>query len=77
MPADFIAAVVEALNSAHVVRTLFETYLGFHTGRRLLRGDIQRGKGERIRAAMWFSDLRESTRLSEELFLPDLLEALD
>lgn len=62
--ADLVAPIVEALNSAHVARTLLDTYLGRRTGRRVPRGDIQRGEGEHIRAAMWFSDLRESTRLS-------------
>ena len=75
--ADYIAPVMEALSGAHVARTLLDTYLGRRTGRRVLRGDIQRGEGEHIRAAMWFSDLRESTRLSEELSLSDLLEALN
>ena len=65
VPADFIAPVVEALNSAHVARTLFDTYLGRLTGRRVLRGDLQRGEGERIRAAMWFSHLREQRDLAK------------
>ena len=75
--ADFVAPVMEALMGAHVARSLLDTYLGRRTGERVLRGQIQRGEGERIRAAMWFSDLRESTRLSEELPLPELLGALN
>lgn len=75
--ADFLAPVVEALGGVHVARTLLDTYLGRRTGERVLRGQIQRGEGEHIRAALWFSDLRESTRLSETLPLPDMLAALN
>jgi class 3 adenylate cyclase/uncharacterized protein (DUF427 family) len=44
--------------------TLLETYLGRHTGRRVLDGQIRHGDGERIHAVIWFCDLRNSTTLA-------------
>jgi len=48
-------------------RTLLDTYLGKISGRRVLDGQIKRGDGQSIDAVIWFSDLRESTPLSESL----------
>ncbi|MEZ4380538.1 MAG: adenylate/guanylate cyclase domain-containing protein [Nannocystaceae bacterium] len=53
------------------------TYLGRDAGRRVLDGAIHRGDGETITAAIWFSDLRGFTALSERLPLSELLELLD
>ena len=46
---------------------LLETYLGAHTGRRVLNGQIKHGDGERIHAVIWFSDFRDSTALSQSM----------
>jgi len=48
-------------------RTLLDTYLGKISGQRVLDGQIKRGDGQSIDAVIWFSDLRESTPLSESL----------
>ncbi len=50
-----------------IARTILDTYIGPATGRRVLEGQIARGDGSRLDAVIWCSDLRESTRLSEEL----------
>jgi class 3 adenylate cyclase/uncharacterized protein (DUF427 family) len=47
--------------------SLLETYLGKRTGARVLGGDIRRGDGDVIDAAILFCDLRHSTRLETEL----------
>ncbi len=47
--------------------SLLETYLGKRTGARVLGGDIRRGDGDEIDAAILFCDLRHSTRLETEL----------
>lgn len=47
--------------------TLLGTYLGKNTGQRVLDGLIRRGDGETIHAVIWFSDLRNSTPMSENL----------
>ena len=46
---------------------LLDTYLGKHTGRRVLDGLIKRGDGEDIHAVIWFCDLRDSTRLADSM----------
>ena len=46
---------------------LLETYLGKRTGTRVLGGEIRRGDGDDIEAAILFCDLRASTRLEEDL----------
>jgi adenylate cyclase len=47
--------------------TLVATYLGRGAARRVLAGSVRRGEVERIRAAIWVSDLRGFTRLSDRL----------
>lgn len=57
--------------------TLLDTYLGQRTGQRILDGKVKRGDGEDIHAVIWFSDLRNSTRLSESLPRAAYLETLN
>lgn len=47
--------------------TLLQTYLGRHTGARVLDGQIRHGDGEHIHCVVWFSDLRNSTALSKSM----------
>lgn len=46
---------------------LLETYLGRRTGARVLDGLVRHGDGEHIECVVWFSDLRESTALSQSM----------
>lgn len=46
---------------------LLETYLGRRTGARVLDGLVKHGDGEHIACVVWFSDLRESTALSQSM----------
>jgi adenylate cyclase len=48
-----------------IARTLVEVYLGHDTGERVLSGRITRGVAERIRTAIWFSDLRGYTKITD------------
>ncbi len=50
-----------------VMANLVNAYLGQTAGWRVLSGDIRRGDGERIQAVVWYSDLRDSTRLSNAM----------
>ncbi len=45
--------------------TLMQTYLGRDAGQRVLGGRIMRGVADRIDAAIWFSDLRGFTRITD------------
>jgi len=49
------------------VRTLGRVYLGRETSEQVLRGKITRGVTEKIKAVLWFSDLRGSTAISESM----------
>lgn len=74
-----------ALKSAaqmEIARTLGRVYLGRDAAEQVLRGRITRGVTERIKAVLWFSDLRNSTGISEAIgpdeiipFLNDYAEA--
>ena len=45
---------------------MLTTYLGGNAGKRVLNGQIQRGDGETIRAALVMADMRQSTMLAEK-----------
>ncbi|RDH44675.1 adenylate/guanylate cyclase domain-containing protein [Zooshikella ganghwensis] len=58
---------IEILILNETALSLLNAYLGKTAGKRVLSGVVQQGKGETIKAIIWFSDLRASTRLSETL----------
>jgi len=60
-----LALAVKAAALTRMTGTLMETYLGRDAARRVLSGRIMRGVAERIDAAIWFSDLRGFTRVSD------------
>jgi len=72
-----LALVVEAFLVREIAANLVDTYLGHKTGERVLDGQIERGASETIRAAIWFSDLRGFTAMSERLRPPVLLDLLN
>jgi len=76
-----ILPVLSRLFEVHALRrtaiTLLDTYLGKHTGQRVLEGSIKRGDGENIHAVIWFCDLRDSTSLTEELPRDEYLSMLN
>jgi adenylate cyclase len=59
----FLATALMASSLRQITRTLVETYLGRDAGERVLRGAIERGVAERIRAVIWFSDLKGFTSM--------------
>jgi adenylate cyclase len=71
------ALIMENFVNRDLARTLLETYLGRVTGSRVLDGQIRRGDGEEIDAVIWFSDLRDSTPLSQQLGEQRFLELLN
>jgi adenylate cyclase len=76
-----ILPLVSRLVEVHTVRssarTLLETYLGTHSGARVLDGLVRRGDGEDIPAVVVYCDLRRSTALSESLPRSDYLRLLN
>lgn len=69
--------IIESISQHRLSVALLDTYVGERTGRRVLEGKIKRGDGELIDAALWFSDLREFTHLTETLPAHDLLDLLN
>ncbi len=62
-----LAPLLEIHIIRQVTNNLLDAYLGRQTGRRVLAGDVVRGRGETIRAVIWLCDLRGFTRLSDLL----------
>lgn len=62
-----IARFYEVFMQRENAQSLLETYVGKRSGARVLGGEIRRGDGDDIDAAIMFCDLRNSTRLEEEL----------
>ena len=56
---------------------LLDTYLGKHTGERVLDGLIKRGDGEDIHAVIWYCDLRDSTELADSMSRDEFLGILN
>lgn len=72
-----LAIIIENWTLKHTASVLLQTYLGRETGSRVLDGHVKRGDGQNIRAVIWFSDLRGSTRLAEHLPRERFLEILN
>ncbi len=74
---EFVAPVFEVFATRRIAGALLDTYVGRRTGERVLSGQIKRGDGEIIRAAIWFSDLRDFTPLTETLKPQELIALLN
>ena len=59
--------LIDVAETRRLARTVLRTYLGKDTGERVLSGEIVRGAGERIQAALWFCDLRDYTSMTAAL----------
>ena len=58
-------------------RSLMDTYVGHRTSEKVLSGMIKRGDADVINAALWYSDLRDFTHLTETLPAEQILEMLN
>lgn len=72
-----ISRFFEVFTQKENAQSMLETYVGRRTGARVLGGEIRRGDGDDINAAIMFCDLRGSTRLEEELGRKDYIELLN
>jgi adenylate cyclase len=72
-----LTRVAEIWGMRRVATTLLDTYVGRQAGERILAGQIRRGHTEAIRAAIWLSDLRGFTELSDRTPGPVLIELLN
>lgn len=77
---DLVPVLALAIKSAQqmdIARTLGRVYLGRDASAKVLSGRISRGVTERINAALWFSDLRGSTRISETIGPDEIIPFLN
>jgi adenylate cyclase len=72
-----LARMAEIWSLRRMAATLLSTYVGTHTGERILGGQIRRGHTERIHAAIWLSDMRGFTALADRLPPQELVDALN
>ena len=62
-----LARVVEIISLNRMAASLLDTYVGNSAGERIMGGQIRRGHTETMNAAIWLSDLRGFTALSDRL----------
>lgn len=74
---DYLAPVLEVHALRHISRSLMTTYVGKRTSEKVLAGMIKRGDADIINAALWFSDLRNFTHLTETLPAEQILVLLN
>ena len=73
----FLGLAIKSASIARIANTLVETYLGRDAGRRVLQGRIARGVADRIKTVLWFSDLRNYTRISDSAPPEEIIPLLD
>ena len=72
-----VASLIRLRSTRLTIDSIARTYLGPNAARRVLDGDLERGHGARIEAAIWFCDLRGYTTLSETQPPQRVLEILN
>jgi adenylate cyclase len=72
-----IALAIKCISLGRVAATLVDVYLGHQTGQRVLQGQMSRGVAERIHAALWYSDLRDFTSISEQIAPEEIIPLLN
>jgi adenylate cyclase len=72
-----LALAVEIRSNRRITKNLLNTYVGQHAGGRILSGDIRRGSGMTVQAAIWNCDLRGFTRIAEQWPRDDVIQWLN
>jgi adenylate cyclase len=72
-----LARFVEIINLRRKAGILLDTYVGNRAGERILGGQIRRGHTETMNAAIWLSDLRGFTALSDRLPAETVVDILN
>jgi adenylate cyclase len=72
-----LTRLIEVIGLRRVASTLLDTYVGKRAGERILAGQIRRGHTETMEAAIWLSDLRGFTALSDRLPAEQVVEILN
>src|ERR1700686_2489713 len=72
-----LARVIEIISLRRTASILLDTYVGNRAGERILGGQIRRGHTETMHAAIWLSDLRGFTALSDRLPAETVVDILN
>ncbi len=72
-----LTRLVEVIGLRRVAAMLLDTYVGNRAGERILGGQIRRGHTETMDAAIWLSDLRGFTALSDRLSSETVVDILN
>jgi adenylate cyclase len=72
-----LARVIEIMSWRRTASSLLDTYVGNRAGERILGGQIRRGHTDTMQAAIWLSDLRGFTALSDRLPAETVVDILN
>jgi adenylate cyclase len=72
-----LALALRVVIKDQITKNALNTFHGPLIGERILAGTIKRGDGERLSAALWYSDLRNSTGLADTLSVERFLDLLN
>jgi adenylate cyclase len=72
-----LARVMEIIHWRRTSSLLLDTYVGNRAGERILSGQIRRGHTDTMQAAIWLSDLRGFTALSDRLPAETVVDILN
>jgi adenylate cyclase len=72
-----LSRVIEILDLRRTASILLDTYVGNRAGQRILGGQIRRGHTDTMDAAIWLSDLRGFTALSDRLPAETVVDILN
>ncbi len=72
-----LTRMIEIANLTRKAAVLLDTYVGNRAGERILGGQIRRGHTETMHAAIWLSDLRGFTALSDRLPAETVVDILN
>ena len=72
-----LTRIIEIVNLRRTFLSLLDSYVGNSAGERIIGGQIRRGHADTLHAAIWLSDLRGFTALSDRLPAETVVDILN